>query len=139
MANVKQLMVSFVTPDRQVSHGEVDMVVAPSAMGQVGILPDHCTLLADLAPGIVELHSKNNTLNERFAISGGFLEVDRNHVSLLVETAERANEIDVERARKSLKASEAALANLSTTSDDYQNQFNRAQRARVRLQVAGKL
>lgn len=139
MATANHLTVSFVTPEKQVSKGEVDMVIAPSALGEVGILPDHCTLLADLVPGVVELRHQGQVSGERFAISGGFLEVDRNHVSLLVESAERPDEIDVARARTALSNSEAALARLSPVDAEYADHLGHAQRARVRLQVAGKL
>jgi len=130
------LTVSFVTPDKHVTEAEVDMVTAPSAMGQVGILPNHRSLLAELVPGVVEL--KQGAYVEEFAISGGFLEVDRNHVALLVETAERPGEIDVERARAALADSEAALKKLSPADSAYQDNLARVVRARVRLSVAGR-
>jgi F-type H+-transporting ATPase subunit epsilon len=130
------LNVTFVTPDHQVSQGEVDMVVAPSALGELGILPHHRTLLADLVPGVVELRSEDGSKIERFAVSGGFLEVDRNHVALLVESAERPEEIDVERAKRALASAEAALAQLSPLDPAYRDQVAHARRAQVRLEVA---
>ena len=114
------------------------MVLAPSALGELGILPNHTTLLADLIPGVVELRHDGASEVERFAVSGGFLEVDSNHVSLLVETAERPEEIDVERARKALAVSEAELKKLSPVDAMYDDQMAKALRARVRLQVAGR-
>jgi F-type H+-transporting ATPase subunit epsilon len=133
------LTVTFVTPDKNVTKGEVEMVIAPSALGEVGILPNHRPLLADLVPGVVELRHSGSVKPERFAVSGGFLEVDRNRVSLLVETAERPEEIDVERAQKSFAKHEAALKKLSPADADYADHQSHLLRARVRLQVAGKL
>jgi F-type H+-transporting ATPase subunit epsilon len=138
MAAATELTVTFVTPEKQVSKGAVDMVIAPSALGEVGILPNHRPLLADLVPGVVELRHGGGTKVEKFAISGGFLEVDRNKVSLLVETAERPEEIDVERAQKALAAADAAVKKLSPADAEYDDQKSRLLRARVRLQVAGK-
>jgi len=138
MAVAHELTVTFVTPEKQVSKGAVDMVIAPSALGEVGILPNHRPLLADLVPGVVELRHGGGTKVEKFAISGGFLEVDRNKVSLLVETAERPEEIDVERAQKAFGAADSALKKLSPADQGYAEQQARFLRARVRLQVAGK-
>jgi F-type H+-transporting ATPase subunit epsilon len=135
----EHLAVSFVTPDKQVSKGEVDMVVAPSAVGQIGILPGHRTLLADLVPGVVELRHGGGSKIERFATSGGFIEVDRNHVAVLVETAERPDEVDVERAQRALSQAEVALKKLSPADPSYEDEQARALRARVRLRVAGKI
>ena len=89
-----KLNVALVTPERQVARVEVDMVTAPSVMGEVGILPDHQPLLASLEEGPVRLRAGANT--EIYAVSGGFLEVDRNRVSILAETAEHTSEIDEE-------------------------------------------
>lgn len=131
------LTVTFVTPDKRVSQTEVEMVTAPSVLGEVGILPDHRALLADLVPGVVELKHGDGRV-ERFAISGGFLEVDRNRVALLVETAERPEEIDIERAQRALRESERALEKLSPEEPAYEEQVQHAARARVRLRVAGR-
>lgn len=129
-----KLQVSLVTPIRQVARIEVDMVTAPSVMGELGILPDHRALLADLKPGPVELKAGNRA--DRFAVSGGFIEVDRNHVTILAETAEGAGEIDVSRAKKALKDAETKLKSLDSAGEERLAQQERAQRARVRLAVA---
>jgi F-type H+-transporting ATPase subunit epsilon len=129
-----KLQVSVVTPIRQVARIEVDMVTAPSALGEVGILPDHRPLLADLKPGQVTLSAGKRA--DRFAISGGFIEVDRNHVTILAETAEASDEIDLERARKALKAAETKLTKLESDDEEYARQQARAERARVRIGVA---
>jgi F-type H+-transporting ATPase subunit epsilon len=128
------LKVIVVTPAKQVARAEVDQVVAPSVMGQVTILPLHRPLLADLAPGIVELRTGASA--EKLAVSGGFLEFERNTVTLLVETAERPGEIDRERSQKALQDSEAQLKKLSPTDPAYAEAQGRAERARARLQLS---
>ncbi len=128
------LTVSIVTPGRQVTVAEVREVRAPSALGQVGILPGHTPLLADLMPGTVELVGPDHS--EGLAVSGGFLEVDRDHVIVLAETAERAMEIDVERARRALGQAEALLKKLGPADAGYDEAALRAERAQARLAVA---
>ncbi len=128
-----QLTVAVVTPQKQVTRGEVDQVVAPSVLGQVGILPSHRPLLADLVPGVVELHSDGKA--ERYAISGGFIEVDRDTVTLAVETAERPADIDVPRAQAALADAESQMKKLDPLSEAYGEQRARAERARVRVRV----
>jgi F-type H+-transporting ATPase subunit epsilon len=130
-----RLTVALVTPQREVVRSEVDQVTAPSVMGEVGILADHLPLLADMQEGPVGLHSPGKV--ELYAVSGGFIEVERNTVTILAESAERADEIDVPRSKQTLKEAEAKLKTLDPMSDDYVEQSARARRARVRLQVAG--
>ena len=127
------LKVAVVTPERAMMRGEVDMVVAPSAMGQVGIMPQHQPLLADLEAGSVIL--KKGDKVDVYAISGGFLEVDREQVTILAETAERSADIDADRAKKALADAEAKLKTLDVASPEYVEESARAKRAAVRLHV----
>jgi F-type H+-transporting ATPase subunit epsilon len=129
-----RLQVTVVTPEKQVTKGEVDQVVAPSAMGQVGILPNHRPLLAELVPGIVELWTGERV--ERLATAGGYLEVDRNQVRVLVETAERPDEVDLERAQKALSDAEGQLKKASPLDPEYADAQQKAERARVRVAIA---
>ncbi|HET6346224.1 MAG TPA: F0F1 ATP synthase subunit epsilon, partial [Myxococcota bacterium] len=131
-----QLAVAVVTPQAEVAKAAVDSVVAPSVMGQVTILPEHAPLLADLGPGVVELRAASRA--DRFFISGGFLEVERDRVVILAETAEEVSGIDVERARQDLSAAEAKLKNLDPTDPAYAAESARLMRAQSRLQAAGQ-
>jgi F-type H+-transporting ATPase subunit epsilon len=130
-----KLKLSLVTPLGQVARTEVDMVTAPSVSGELGILPDHRALLADLRPGPVSARVGGTT--ELYAVSGGFIEVDRNSVTILAETAEPAAAIDVERSKLALKDAERKLEKLEYNSPEYKEEWERAKRARVRLAVAG--
>ncbi len=93
---MSQLHVEIVTIERLVFSGDADLVLAPGAMGQLGILPKHAPLITRLANG--ELVIRKDGREEAFAISGGFLEVLPGRVVVLADTAERAEEIDVQRA-----------------------------------------
>jgi F-type H+-transporting ATPase subunit epsilon len=129
-----RLTVSIVTPTKQAVKTEADMVIAPSAAGEVGILPQHRSLLADLVEGIVSLKTGDKT--ERYAVSGGFIEVDRDRVAVLAETAEHSSEIDLERAKAALKDAEAELKKLDPLSTEYSVQTARLKRAQVRIALA---
>ena len=87
------LRLEIVTAERLVYSDEVDMIIAPGIMGQLGILPHHAPLMTMLEPG--ELRLKKNGEETYMAISGGFLEVLHNKVIILADTAERAEEIDI--------------------------------------------
>ncbi|MCL6429895.1 MAG: F0F1 ATP synthase subunit epsilon [Anaerolineae bacterium] len=90
------MQVEVVTIERLVYSGEADMVLAPGAEGQLGILPHHAPLVARLSPG--ELVIRREGAEEAFAIGGGFIEVLADRVVVLADTAEPAAEIDVRRA-----------------------------------------
>src|SRR5260221_194754 len=86
------LRVQIVTAEREVyAEDAVDMVVAPGAEGVVGILPRHAPLLTTLLPGMVRI--KKGGTEEAMAVGGGFLQVARDQVLILADTAERADEI----------------------------------------------
>ena len=87
---------AIVAAERNVFAGEVDMVLAPSVAGQLGILPRHAPLLTLLVPGT--MHIRQGDSERLLAVGGGFLEADQTHVTALVNSAEWAEEVDVSRA-----------------------------------------
>jgi len=105
MAN---LHLEVVTPERVVVSEDVLGVVAPGSMGEFGILPGHVPFLTSLVPG--ELRYNSGSRSERLAVSSGFAEVSNNRVSVLVDAAEKAQEIDIERAKKALERASERLA-----------------------------
>ena len=107
---VSRISVSIVTPERPTWEGEVDSLVLPAFEGQLGILPGHAPLLAELTPGTVVMRDGAET--RLLAVSGGFVEVHGGRVSVFAETAEMADEIDAERARQ---AAERARAKIKST------------------------
>lgn len=131
---MEKLTVSLVTPQKQVVKIDADMVTAPSVMGEVGILPNHRALLAGLQEGPVLI--KNGDKAELYAVSGGFIEVDRNQVTLLAETAEHKDQIDLDRSKAALKDAEHKLTKLDFGTPEYEEQWARVKRAKVRLMVA---
>ncbi|WP_272699036.1 F0F1 ATP synthase subunit epsilon [Desulfovibrio sp. Fe33] len=92
------LKLEIVTPDRKVLSEDVEYVGAPGIMGEFGVLPNHVPFLSAL--GIGNLHYKQDGKAFYVFVSGGFAEVSNNQVTILAEVAEKATEIDVDRAMK---------------------------------------
>jgi len=129
------LKLEIVTPEKKVFDEMVDAVTVPTASGEAGILPNHAPLISALKPGILSYTSKGTT--ERLAVSGGFVEVSSNMVSVLTDTAETASEIDADAARAEREAAEKSLAvhatgAIETTEADRE----RLDAANARLQLA---
>jgi len=103
-----KLTVEIVTAERSVLETEADVLIAPSTEGTIGILPRHAPLLTALKPGVMTL--RNNGVEELLAVSGGFLQVSNNRVLILADTAERAEELDEQRAAEAVARAQAALA-----------------------------
>jgi len=131
---MKTIKVSVVTPDGPVYEADVEMVSAKAKSGELGILPGHIPMVAPLNIGAVRLKKGGNT--ELVAVSGGFLEVRPDRVTILAQAAEKAADIDVMRARA---AKERAEKRLQSKQEDID--FKRAQlalqRAVNRLNIAG--
>jgi F-type H+-transporting ATPase subunit epsilon len=136
---VAKLSVNVVTAERSVlTETDVDMVVAPAYEGQVGILPRHAPLLTTLRPG--SLRIKKDGQESELALTGGFLQVNHDRVLILADAAERADEIDEERADEARRRAQEALNEAMRGGTPIQVSAARAalQRSMVRLNVARK-
>ncbi len=107
MATHTTMHVEVVTAERELYSGEADVVIAPGTEGELGILPRHAALLTTLKVG--ELLIRLGGAEEPLFISGGFLEVSNNSVTVLAETAERAEEIDQARAEAARRRAQESL------------------------------
>ena len=101
------LRCDIVTQDKSLFSGAVDAVIAPTTMGEIGILPDHAPLLTTLDIGVLRVQMQDE--EEAFTISGGVLEVSANIVTVLADVGERVDEIDLERAEAAKERAEALL------------------------------
>jgi len=88
----------IVTPERTVFESEVDQVTLPTQEGEITVLPNHIPLISVLSPG--ELVAKKDGEEIAMAVSGGMIEVRKNEITILADTAERAEEIDIKRAEE---------------------------------------
>jgi F-type H+-transporting ATPase subunit epsilon len=104
----------LVAPERLLASAEVDMVVAPGAEGDFGVLPQHSPFMSVLRPGVIETY-QGTQVSERIFVAGGFAEVNERGCTVLAEEAMPVAEIDVERARARLAA---ARDDLRETTDD---------------------
>jgi F-type H+-transporting ATPase subunit epsilon len=123
----------IVTAERVVLSDEVDQVNAPTKDGRVGILPRHAPLLTILDVGELDIIKGDTRIP--FAVSGGFMEVLPNRVTILADTAERADEIDEARAEEARRRAEERLAQRKS---DQEMALAEAElrRALIRLKVA---
>jgi F-type H+-transporting ATPase subunit epsilon len=112
----RTLIAEIVTPERIVYTNEVEMVVAPTLDGEIGVLPLHAPLVGALKAG--EVRIKYGDTTEWFAVSGGYIQVHEDKVIILADDAEAASQIDVERARQAKALAEQRLAELGGVGDE---------------------
>ena len=127
------MQLEIVTAERVVYSEEINILVAPGIDGELGILPRHAPLLTALKPG--EIRVVKDGEESFMAVSGGFMEVIGNKVTILADTAEHVGEIDLERAEEALKRAEYRVA--SRTSDsDLERALASIRRSQARVKVA---
>jgi F-type H+-transporting ATPase subunit epsilon len=132
----ERLKVELVTPYKKVLSDEVDEITATGALGEFGVLPGHAPFLTSLKIG--ELAYKKDGALHHMALNWGYFEIENDKVTVLVETAERADEIDLERAKAALSRAETQLKSLTPDDKSFRVYEAALERAVVRVQVAGK-
>jgi F-type H+-transporting ATPase subunit epsilon len=130
----EKIQLDVVTPERRVLQEPVDMVTVPGLGGELGILPGHTPLISQLQTGVLTYvqEGKSSSLH----VSGGFVEVRDDHVSVLADIAERPDEIDAARAKLSRDKLEKQLNTWSGTEEDFEVAKTKLDRSIVRLQLA---
>lgn len=127
------MRLEIITAERQVYGEDVEVLVAPGIEGQLGILPNHAPLMTALQPG--ELLIRKDGEETYLAVTGGFMEVIGNKVTILADACERSDEIDEQRAQEAMNRAQERLR-----SNDTDLQLQQAavsmRRAQVRLNVA---
>ena len=131
----QKLLLRVVSPSRQVVRQDVEEVQAPGREGYLGILPGHAPLISELKPG--ELTYRQGREVRRLAISGGILEVLPEQVTVLAESAETPEDIDVARAQAARERAEKRLRS-SDPDTDIERTIIALERALIRLQVASR-
>ena len=126
----------IITPERLLVKEEVDMVEAKGELGEFGILPGHIKFLTTIDIG--EIRYMKGGLTRHIAASGGFGEVVDDKVTFLVETAEFAEEINIERAKRAQERAESALKDPSLETDEYRLHELALMRAISRISAASK-
>jgi F-type H+-transporting ATPase subunit epsilon len=128
------LQLNIVSPDRLVVRDSVSAVTMPGKNGYLGVLPGHAPLLTELAPG--EVAYTREGAKHYLCVNWGFAEVLPNRVILLVQSAERAEEIDVDRAQRAKQRAEERLKRFLDPEIDMERARKALVRAMARLEVA---
>lgn len=131
------IAVEIVTPERVVYRGDARIVVARGIEGDLGVLPNHIPMVTPLkiAPVLVKKHEG---ADDTIAVSGGMMEVRKDKITILAESAELADEIDVNRAQSAKERAERRLAEKGRDDVDVKRAEMSLQRAMNRLNIAGK-
>jgi F-type H+-transporting ATPase subunit epsilon len=130
------LRLDIITPERNLLSETVDSVTVPGAGGELGILPGHTPLISQLQTGVLSYAQAGAT--KRLHVSGGFVEVRDDRVSVLADLAERPEEIDASRARLAREHAEKALSAFSGTEEDFERARAELERSMVRIQLAAE-
>jgi len=128
-----QLALEIVTPDKLLVKEQAEEVQIPGKAGDIGVLPGHAPLITELTIG--EIAYKHGGETEHLSVAWGFAEVLPDKVTILAQTAERAQDIDVKRAQEAKARAEEALKTAGPDFD-YEANANAIQRAEVRIKVA---
>lgn len=127
----------IVSQDRLVFQGEADIVVLPGAEGEMGILPNHSPVLTVLKYGIITVRTKGN--EEFFTVAGGFAEVQPDQVTILADSAENVEEIDIQRAEAAKRRAEETLAKgVGPDTDAYLSLQAALKRSNLRMDAVRK-
>ena len=130
-----KIRLEIITAERVVYSEDVDIVVAPGIEGELGILPHHASLMTMLQPG--ELRVRKDNEEESMFVSGGFLEVRGDKVVVLADVAERAEEIDIQRAEAAKRRAEERITQFPAHVDHARAEAALI-RSMMRLKVAEK-
>ncbi|MGH9402662.1 MAG: F0F1 ATP synthase subunit epsilon [Terriglobia bacterium] len=129
-----QIDLQVVTPERVVVSAATASVSLPGASGRLGILPGHAPLISELAAGVLWFGEKGS--DRYLAVSEGFAEVLPGRVIVLTQTAERAEDIDLDRARKAKQSAEELLKKTGGQAEESEGAQTALNRSAARLEAA---
>ena len=132
----EELLLEIVTPEKLAFSGSIDEVTCPGSEGEFGVLRGHASLLSAIKFG--ELSYLKDGKRTSYAVNTGYAEVTGSKVTVLVETAERADQIDVERARRAKEASEQKMAKFAKEDPEFEKAKISLERAELRIKIAGQ-
>lgn len=135
----KPLKLTLVTPDKKLlTDTEVEEVFVPGYMGELNILPGHAPLMTTLSTGVLRYRLKSSTELKSIVVSWGYCEVNPDGVLVLAETAERAEDVDQERALAAWKLASERIDSGALDSENIEKFRRKQQRADVRRSVVSK-
>lgn len=126
----------IVTPAAKLASEEVELVVVPGVKGSMGFMRGHAPLVSVLADGVVRLKAEGTGEEKRYALQGGYVQVDGHKVIILADRAVLSTDIDVDAVKEQLEAVEAKIAELSTDELDKTTLRDEKAWCEVQLKVA---
>lgn len=129
------LYLKLITPTATILDEEVDEITLPTVNGEISILPNHVDLLTKIVAG--EMIIKKGNKIQEFAVFGGFLEVSKNHASILADYAVRAEDIEIGKAKEAHERAQKAMKD-KLTAEDFQVANAELRKALLELKVATK-
>ena len=132
----ERLQLEVITPERRLLSETVDSVTVPGANGELGILPGHTPLISQLQTGVLAYTQGGTTT--RLLVSGGFVEVNADRVSVLADLAEFPEEVNAQTARAEREDAERRLGTFSGTPEEMREVRTQLERATARLQLAAE-
>jgi F-type H+-transporting ATPase subunit epsilon len=129
-----RLQLDVITPERRLISEQVDAVTLPGLGGELGILPGHTPLISQLQTGVLAYTQGPTT--RRLLVSGGFVEVNADRVSVLADLAEFPEEVDAQSARREREEAERRLGNFTGAPEELAAVRAELDRANARLQLA---
>jgi F-type H+-transporting ATPase subunit epsilon len=130
------LQLDVITPERRLVSETVDYVTVPGAEGELGILPGHTPLISQLRTGVLAYTQGGAT--RRLLVSGGFVEVNSDRVSVLADLAEFPAEVDTALARTERDQAERALGTFTGSPEEFAETRAQLERAAARLQLSAE-
>lgn len=128
----------ILTPERTVLERDIYQATLPVTDGEVTILPNHRSYIASLKPGEIILKDKNGENEHSLVVSGGFIEFHQNHLVVLADAAERAEEIDIKEAEEAKSRAEELKSRKITDEDEYARVVSAIESQLARIKVAKK-
>lgn len=136
---MKKIIFKIITPDKAVFEDEVYQITLPVLDGDVTILPDHIPYIASIKAGEIIVRKESpQDKGISLSVSGGFLEFHGNVLTLLADTAEHAEEIDIERAEQGRKRAEELKEQTYADKEDYARVIAKLEKEMARIRVAKK-
>ncbi|MEK7551715.1 MAG: ATP synthase F1 subunit epsilon [Patescibacteria group bacterium] len=129
------LYLKLITPTATILNEEVDEITLPTVNGEISILPNHVDLLTKVVEGEMIIKKGNKT--QEFAVFGGFLEVSKNHASILADYAVRAEDIEIGKAKEAHERAQKAMKE-KTSEQDFKIADAELRKALLELKVATK-
>ena len=126
----------IVTPEKKVVDEMVETVNVPTANGEIGILSSHAPLVSNIRAGILSYQNKEAT--EEMVVSGGFVEVSKDKVSILVDIVEKVDDVNVETAKTERDDAQKALGTWKGSEEEFEVEIERLEKAQASLALDAK-